>query len=540
MPVILVVDDQPSNREVLITLLGYYGHRVVEAGDGVEGLAVAEREQPDLVISDVLMPTMDGYEFVRRLREHPKLAAKPVVFYTAFYLEKEALALAEKCGVSYVIAKPCEPASVIEIVNTAIGAGAAAGVPHGVSGDHLELITTRLSKTADELARANAQLEALVDAAQRVATELDPQRLVDQYANVARQIVGAGMCAIGILDEAHGNWSHVAVSGVSEDEMTDILARWRPDGKTSNFHVCDPDHIGIAVQTVKSFYGWLCVAGKLGGGSFSEDDERLMRTIAAQLAIGYENRRLLAQAQAHADELEERVRVRTHELEAAQQELESFTFAVSHDLRAPLHNLTGFTSILEERFGQRLDPGANELVQRIQRTSCQMAELVKNLLELSRVSKEDLRLEAVSLNEVLADALAEARKLAGERRIDWRIHSLPAVIGHRLLLTQVFVNLLSNAVKFTGRTEAAVIEVGQTTIGSESPIYVRDNGAGFDPTHAGRLFGVFQRLHSQNEFPGTGAGLAIVQRIVQRHGGRIWAASSPGKGAEFFFTLGGV
>ena len=276
----------------------------------------------------------------------------------------------------------------------------------------------------------------------------------------------------------------------------------------------------------------------MGGGSFSEDDERLARTLAAQLAVAYENAQLYSQVKKHAAELEERVRERTRDLEAAKSELESFTFAVSHDLRTPLHHLNGFSFLLEERFGPKLEPDATELVRRIHRTSREMADLVQSLLELSRISKQDIHFEDVPLNAVLEDALKDARAVAGERTIDWRLHPLPEVRGSWTLLKQVFANLLSNAVKFTVHSEAPVIEVGVITAESDPVIYIRDNGAGFDPQYADRLFTVFQRLHRQNEFPGTGAGLAIVQRIVKRHGGRIWAESAPGQGATFYFTLG--
>ena len=539
MSQILVVDDQASNRDVLATLLGYYGHSVFEASDGVEGLSVAAREQPDLIISDVLMPTMDGYEFVRRLRQDPKLAGRPVVFYTAYYLEREALALAEKCGVSYVLRKPCEPSEVLSVIEGALGIPPRhAELPEEIAKEHLELITTRLSKTAEELARANLRLEALIEAGQKLATELHPPSLVDQYAAVARQIIGVDLCVIGILDKEGRDWTHVAASGLPDEAAGELHSRWKPDTNSPHLDFCAEGHLGVAVRTPKHFFGWLCAAGKLGGGSFSEDDERLARTLAAQLAVAYENAQLYSQVKKHAAELEERVRERTRDLEAAKSELESFTFAVSHDLRTPLHHLNGFSFLLEERFGPKLEPDATELVRRIHRTSREMADLVQSLLELSRISKQDIHFEDVPLNAVLEEALRDARAVAGERTIDWRLHPLPEVRGSWTLLKQVFANLLSNAVKFTVHSEAPVIEVGVITAESDPVIYIRDNGAGFDPQYADRLFTVFQRLHRQNEFPGTGAGLAIVQRIVKRHGGRIWAESAPGQGATFYFTLG--
>ena len=541
MSQILIIDDQPANRDLLATLLGYYGHSVLQAGDGAEGLSIACRETPDLIISDVLMPAMDGYEFVRRLRQEPALASKPVIFYTAHYLEDEAFALARKCGVSYVLRKPCEPSEVIDVVHDALGSKPTR--PAGsieIAEDHLELITTRLSRTVDELTTANVRMRALIDAGQRLATERDPAVLVDEYARVAREIVGAGLSVIAVFDPDSGEWGHIGASGVSVCAAKEIVATWKQDHGCPCAQSCSERHSLVEIRTPNACLGWLCVADKAGGGTFSEDEEQLARTLAAQLAAAYSNVLLYAKSRRYTENLEARVRERARELEAAQQELEAFTYAVSHDLRAPLHNLNGLSFLLDERFGKKLEPEAGELVRRIHRASFRMADLVKSLLELSRISKQEIRVESVCLDNLLSEALNELEAESNGRTIEWTIRPLPQVQGSATLLKQVLTNLLSNAVKFTSKQERAAIEVGATHTSDEQVIYVKDNGVGFDPSNTGQLFKVFTRLHPQDAFPGHGAGLSIVQRIVTRHGGRIWAESEPGKGATFYFTLNGV
>jgi len=237
-------------------------------------------------------------------------------------------------------------------------------------------------------------------------------------------------------------------------------------------------------------------------------------------------------------DLERRVIERTVQLEAANQDLESFCYSVSHDLRAPLRHIDGFSKILAEDFGPQLSTEAQHCLKRIQAAINNMGNLVDDLLNLSRVSRKGLALQTVKLSDTVRDARAEIAPEQKGRRIDWQVGDLPTVQGDPNLLKQVFINLLANAVKFTRGREAAVIQVGQEIIDGETVIFVRDNGVGFNMKYADKLFGVFQRLHTPEEFEGTGVGLATVQRIIQKHGGRVWAESEPDRGAAFFFTIG--
>jgi light-regulated signal transduction histidine kinase (bacteriophytochrome) len=243
--------------------------------------------------------------------------------------------------------------------------------------------------------------------------------------------------------------------------------------------------------------------------------------------------RRLAQA-----ELERRVTERTAELAEANRELESFTYSVSHDLRAPLRHVHGYAEILKGDFADKLPEDAQTVVKRIVVGTENMGRLVDDLLRLARIGRQELALRPTNLNLVIQEVLDELKAETAQRKIEWKIQTLPEVSADPGLIKIVFTNLLSNAVKYSRNREQAIIEVGLHEQPDAGPVFfVRDNGVGFDMKYADKLFGVFQRLHKQEQFEGTGVGLAIVDRIIRKHRGRIWAESEPEKGSTFYFTL---
>ncbi len=235
--------------------------------------------------------------------------------------------------------------------------------------------------------------------------------------------------------------------------------------------------------------------------------------------------------QLEADNL---ARVQRHEL--AVRELDSFAYSVSHDLRAPLRVIDGFAQIVLEDYGERLDALGREHVKRILAAAGRMNSMIETLLAMSRMTGRELQFERVDLSETARQLAEELKAAEPGRQIEVTVQPGLSVEGDRTLLRLVLQNLLGNAFKFSAKTPEARIEFGCRADGDHA-FFVRDNGAGFDMRFADRLFGAFQRLHSQSEFAGTGVGLATVQRIVRRHSGRIWAESEPGKGATFFFTM---
>ncbi len=226
------------------------------------------------------------------------------------------------------------------------------------------------------------------------------------------------------------------------------------------------------------------------------------------------------------------------QLIAANKELEAFSYSVSHDLRAPVRHIDGFARLLGETYGEEMPQQLRHYLERILAAADHMGRLVDSLLNLARIGRKELiRQEAVSLGDLARRAVSDFSAETEVRGIEWRIHALPAVSCDPELLTLVFSNLLSNALKFTRKVEHPVIQVGTQVNGTRVTIFVRDNGVGFDARYADKLFGVFQRLHREEDFEGTGIGLATVQRIVQRHGGDVWAESTPGQATTFYFTL---
>ncbi len=283
--------------------------------------------------------------------------------------------------------------------------------------------------------------------------------------------------------------------------------------------------------------------------SFSTEEVRLLTAIGHSLGMWVRNARLYEQLQS---ELAERKRAeqtarqmnrelewQKTELEVANRGLESFSYSVSHDLRAPLAAIDGFTRLLEREYAGELPEHARQLLRLIQENAAMMQRLINDLLAFSRSGRQPLNKQRVAPGDIAAQALEELRATYGNRQVEIDIHAMPTCAVDPALLKQVYINLLSNAIKFTRKRPVARIEVGsEHSEGEDRPaFFVRDNGVGFDPERADRLFGVFQRLHSEDEYEGTGVGLAIVERIVKRHGGRVWADAAVDRGATFYFTL---
>lgn len=237
------------------------------------------------------------------------------------------------------------------------------------------------------------------------------------------------------------------------------------------------------------------------------------------------------------EELEQRIKKRTAELEAANSDLEAFSSSVSHDLRAPLINIHGFSTLLLERYAPQLDEVALRYVHHIKDGAVRMSGLINDLLMLARVSRQGLRFRETSLASLVQEVLKEYEGETEDRHIEWSVGELPSVECDAGLMRLVLINLCSNAIKYSRRREHPAIEIGQEGTENGSAFFVRDNGVGFDMRYAEKLFTPFQRLHGDKEFEGTGIGLATVARIIQKHGGRIWAKSQPGDGATFYFTL---
>jgi diguanylate cyclase (GGDEF)-like protein/PAS domain S-box-containing protein len=333
MASVLVVDDDPSGRELLTTLLRYKGHETLEAADGAEALDIVRASRPQLVVSDILMPTMDGYEFVRRLRADAGLGSVQVIFYTASYHEKEALKLAESGRVAKVLVKPCEPANLLQAVEDVLAGSAredAKAVPREFNTEHLRLLTDKLWQRTTELEAANARLAALTDLHVQLASERDPKSLLEHVCHGARRLFGARYSVLAARGKNGNGQSFFAVSGLDvsarQPERPNLQAgalgrvmaarkAWRisrDDGATIDAGL-PPGYprassfLAVPLTSLTQAYGWICLADKVGADGFSEDDERLLGTLGAQVGRIYENGSLYQELQRRARELQNEI-----------------------------------------------------------------------------------------------------------------------------------------------------------------------------------------------------------------------------------------
>lgn len=356
----------------------------------------------------------------------------------------------------------------------------------------------------------------------------------------------------------------------SSDDLVDLSAigavqRVRQGGKGVVVEMDPRSGSAQVFGFVPAAHGWGIVTQEPASAAFAARDNQLRRLLVGYALIAAFGAAALAfagmaaiqrgRAKAERDaaaQLERRVAERTAELDAARREieerarqleavnkeLESFSYSVSHDLRAPLRHIHGYAEMLAGDAGSRLSEEAKRCLQVISEASAEMAQLIDDLLAFSRMGRAEMHETEVDLDELVRGAIQGLEVATRGRNIRWSIGPLPRVRGDPSMLKQVYANLLGNAVKYTGPRDPAVIEVGYAQAEDDREVlFVKDNGVGFDMQYADKLFGVFQRLHGADEFEGTGVGLASVRRIIGRHGGRVWAEASPGKGASFYFTL---
>jgi PAS domain S-box-containing protein len=418
-----------------------------------------------------------------------------------------------------------------------------------------------------DLIRSNDRLRVLAgvsEAFAKVATSY--QDLLDQIARTIADLVGDG-CLVALLSDdgrqlvnaAHAhrdpaldlelkqNLTGLAVATATSSSMTATVAR---TGEPKRLDVM-PDEViarsdhalrpyvtrqglhsfaAVAIRARHRVIGTLTLLRSIGGRSYTDEDVTLLQDLADRAGLAIENARLYAQ-------LEDRVRERTQELETANRELEAFSYSVAHDLRSPLRGIAGFSRTVIEDYANQLPPEAVKHLNRIEAGAQRMGLLIDDLLDLSRVSRAELYRRQIDLSEIARAVLARLQIAHPGRDIEIAIEPGLVAYADPRLVDIVLTNLLGNAWKFTSKRAQARIELGASAGPGPTTYVVRDNGAGFDPKYAAKLFGVFERLHPLRDFDGTGIGLAITQRIVDRHGGRIWAHGAVDDGATFFFTL---
>lgn len=425
MSKVLVVDDNEANRYLLEAILQAEGLQPAVVNNGEMALECLARERPDLVVSDILMPGMDGFSLCKRLRSDPQFQDIPFLFYTATYTDPQDEEFALSLGADAFLLKPQEPRILL---------------------DHIQRLLR--DHQAGRLARQSA-----------AAADSEKVFLKEYNQALIRKL---------------------------EDKLVQL-----------------------------------------------EDANRtLVQAIKARQEAEAEVRRINSA-------LEQRIAQRTAELAQANRELEAFSYSVSHDLRAPLRNMSGFVRWLQEDRASVLSGEGRECLEQVKRSIERMNRLIDGLLSLSRNDVDALKRAPLNTTQLVETVRQEFLPDLGRRAVRWIIHPLPEVYADESCLRQVWANLIDNALKYSRTRITSEVEIGgrQRSETGEVELFIRDNGVGFDMSRAESLFEVFRRLHAESEFEGLGIGLANVRRIVERHGGKVWAESQPGVGTTFFFTL---
>jgi two-component system, NtrC family, sensor kinase len=521
LPRILVIDDSATVRQILRDVLEPNGYEVLTASSGLEGLRLAATGRADAVVVDGGLPDIDGATVIRRLRLDAALRGLPCLLLTGSDDVNAELGALD-AGADAFVRKDADPGVVVAKLSAALRR-ASEGTP---------VLDTASLLGPKKILMVGADTVLLASLAHRLRGE--------GYDVVSAR---SGDEALELLTFETMNCILLQLSGQDEDGLQ-MCARIK-----STPGVRDVPLMLIAMDDDQ---GKMVDALAVGADDYvlaSGDAQVLAARIRAQLRrrqLQDEHRLLretLLRQQIEATEARAAAEISqtkaamVEELERKNLELEAFSYSVSHDLRAPLRTVDGFTRALTESLVEHLDEKGHRYVERIHGEVARMNEMIDDLLALSRVGRTQLRPTDVDLAALAGVILTDLAAGEPQRQVRFVIDPLLHGVADPRLIRNVFENLLGNAWKFTLKTPTAIIEVGSEVNDEATVYFVRDNGSGFDMARSGRLFSPFQRLHSQSDFPGTGIGLATVHRIVDRHGGQVWAEAEVGQGATFRFTL---
>jgi len=592
-----VVDDRPANRQLLVTLLGYAQHRVLEAGDGAEALELARAQHPDLVITDLLMPNLDGYELAQALRASPDpaLARVAIIFSTATYSQRDARALAQAAGVDYVLAKPFEPEQLYEITAAALGApwpAGAAPTPPEPLPRPASVLAGKLAQKMGELDNLSRHLAEIIEMGLTLMRERDPERLLQVLCDAAREMTGAGSAAIGMLSADGQGLRHFVSSGldptqaaavgqptavqpaamgqpalantraggppIGEPLLAQLLAA-QPAAPEAAFSSGPPRtraHLDIPIASANQLYGRLYLIAKSQATEFSVQDEQVALALAAQAAMAYENALQYDELQRHTARLQlamserrqaqEALQARTDELAAMTQQLwqaaklatlGELSASVAHELNNPLFALSLQIETLQAQL-PRNDPQQQRLAL-LAAEVARMSKLVAGLLETSRRSSRQLA--TLDARDELTNTLELIAIHLRQRQIATFTEFGPPLMvqADRQQLRQVFLNLFTNAADAMPHGGRLTV---RTWLGASAAawIEIRDTGDGIPPEVLKRIWEPFYTTKPEGK--GTGLGMGICKRIVEEHGGTIEISSAgvPGQGATVRVCLPGA
>jgi DNA-binding response OmpR family regulator len=517
---VLVIDDSPTFREAIRSVLASAGYETIMAASGEEGLNAAAIARPVAIVVDGQLPGMDGPTVIRHIRLDPVLRRTPCLLLSG----------SDERGMEL----------------RALDAGADAFVSKG---EDAEVIVARLQAMMRGAGSgADGGAAALIGSKRILAVDDSPTYLHE----ISNALHGEGYDVV-LASSGEEALELLAVQPV-DCILLDLMMPGLSGAETCQRIKAAPFTRDIPLIMVTAQQEREIMLEALGGGaddyiSKSADLDVLKARLRAQLRrkqFEDENRRMreqlmqrdfeAAETRAARELAETRSRLAS-ELERKNKELEAFSYSVSHDLRAPLRGIDGFSQALLEDYGGQLDAQAQDYLRRIRTNAQRMGTLIDDLLLLSRVTRAELHVAPIDLAPISSEVVAELQRREPERKVAVTIEPDQHVLGDRGLLLIVLENLIGNAWKFTSKVDAAEITIGSALVNGERACFIRDNGAGFDMQYASKMFTPFQRFHTEADYTGTGIGLATVYRIIDRLGGRVWAQSTPGHGAAFFFTL---
>jgi PAS domain S-box-containing protein len=565
---ILVVDDQPKNIELLEAYLAPQGYEIITAVNGEEALEKLSGNKIDLILLDIIMPGIDGFEVTRRVRQDNLLRLIPIILVTALR-ETEDRVKGIEVGCDDFLSKPVDKLELLARVRSLLKVkayndlmsnyreelesevtGRTKELKHTM--ESLQQEITERKRAEEELTLSETRYRRLFESAKNGILILDAEtgKIVDvnpflvELLGYSREIfIGKAIWEIGFFK----------VIASSQDKFLEL--HQKEFVRYENLPLETVDGRLINVEFVSNIY-------------LENNQKKIqynIRDISDRTKAESQRKSALEDIRILNEQLEQKVTARTRELEDSQlallnlvedlnasakniaqvnqaleatnKELEAFSYSVSHDLRAPLRGMDGFSQALLEDYSDKLDATGKNYLERIRAGTQHMGLLIDDMLKLSRINRSEFKHESIDLSKMVQAIILSLRQNNPAREVIVNIQKDIIIDGDRHLMEIALTNLMDNAWKFTGKTKNARIKFGTKLIDGKPVMFIRDNGVGFDMTYVDKLFGAFQRLHTTEEFPGTGIGLATVQRVIHRHGGRICAEGEVGKGTVFYFTL---
>ncbi len=535
---ILVVDDIKSNAYLLESLLKSKGYKAIVAANGKEALERLRDNNILLIISDILMPVMDGFQFCKICKNDNELKEIPFIIYTSSYTDVEDEKLALGMGADKFVRKPMEPTKFIKIVEKMIVdfKGGKLLVREQPIKEDKNIINEYSKRVFNKLEHKMVALEKEIKVRKKTEKSLrDNENRYRQIYQFSPDSIIIHDMDVNILD---ANNKAAQAFGYSKKELLKMkMTELHPKTEFKHSSQVLDDMKKKELLTVETKFQ------RKDGSVFIAEATPCKYMLESKQIIHVVIRDITKRMQATKEiktlneELEQRVIQRTSQLSAANKELESFSHSVSHDLRAPLRAIDGYTRILIEDYASKFDKEGQRLGTVIKENTKKMNKLIDDLLEFSRMGRTSMSISKIDMKNMVNAIYREVTSEKERKKINFTIDDLAEINGDSNLMRQVWTNLISNAVKFSSKREKAIISVACKADKDKLTYSITDNGAGFNMKYVDKIFGVFQRLHSDKEFVGTGIGLSLVQRIILRHNGKVWAEGEVDKGATFYFSL---